>query len=375
MIQVHCLTSLRLPSTPFSLLSRRAVSSFAPAPPHDPAPIRHLLSITDLSRAELQGIVSRAREVKGIVKDGASGNPGHGTLLHKTVAMLFNKRSTRTRVSTESAVAHLSGSSMFLGANDVQLGVNESLYDTTRVLSGMVSCLVVRGGAHSDVEEMSRYAHVPVLNALTDTFHPLQAIADILTIQETVPAAALSESGTSAITSSGDQTTGVGGRQKVKVAWVGDANNVLNDLMLACTKLGYNFAASTPHASPIADEILEQARSYADEDGATVFTTTDPLEAVRDADVIVTDTWISMGQEAEREAKLKAFRGYQVTMDMARKGGAKEGWKFMHCLPRHAEEVSDEVFYSPNSVVFQEAENRKWAMIAALEFFCTQKGL
>jgi ornithine carbamoyltransferase len=251
---------------------------------------------------------------------------------------------------------------MFLGKDDIQLGVNESLYDTAVVISSMVSCIVARVGPHSDIATLAKHSTVPVINALCDTFHPLQAIADFLTIHEAF-----------ASTSAGGASLGIEG---LKIAWVGDANNVLYDMALAATKMGVNVAVATPKGYEMPSdirELIEQARSGVKSPG-NITHTNSPTEAVKDADIIVTDTWVSMGQEAEKLKKMEAFRGFQVTNELAQKGGAKAHWKFMHCLPRHPEEVSDEVFYSDRSLVFPEAENRLWAAIAALEGFVVNKG-
>ncbi|BFZ56139.1 ornithine carbamoyltransferase [Savitreella phatthalungensis] len=324
-------------------ISTPETSPFAP---------RHLLSVADLSAGEVDHIIDRAREIKGVVKHGHTGNPGYGMLSGQSVAMMFSKRSTRTRVSTEAAVAHFGGHAMFLGKDDIQLGVNESLYDTSRVISSMVSCMVARVNAHDDVAGLAKASTVPVINALSDMFHPLQALTDLMTIREAFP-------GRGSPTSS---------KTPLKLAWVGDANNVLYDLMLVCGKAGINVAACTPKTRPVDEDVLHLAREAADISKTVIETLSDPLQAVRDADIIVTDTWISMGQESEKEQKMREFDGYQVSSAMAQSGGAKEDWKFMHCLPRHQEEVTDEVFYSPRSLVFPEAENRKWIMIAVLEF-------
>jgi ornithine carbamoyltransferase len=240
---------------------------------------------------------------------------------------------------------------MFLGKDDIQLGVNESMYDSARVISSMTSCIVARVGSHADIQGLVNASSVPVINALCDTYHPLQAIADMMTIKETF-----------------------GDFKGLKVAWVGDATNVLHDLALACAKLGVNVAAATPKEYPVSDAIVELIKQATTESGSEFVTTSEPLEAVKDADVVVTDTWVSMGQESEKAKRLVEFAGYEVTNDMAIRGGAKDHWKFMHCLPRHPEEVSDEVFYSDRSLVFQEAENRLYAAISALEAFVVNKG-
>jgi ornithine carbamoyltransferase len=322
------------------------------------------LSIADLTEVELSRLVRNAASHKQALKSGTVPESILGSLTGKTVAMTFNKRSTRTRVSTEGAVVAMGGHPMFLGKDDIQLGVNESLHDSAVVISSMVSAIVARVGPHSDVADLARYSSVPVINALSDAFHPLQTIADILTICEAFPSSPAAPGPSLGI-------------QGLKIAWVGDANNVLFDLALGAMKLGMDLAVATPrgYGIPVAMQDLIHEVAVDTEGGGTLSMTNVPEEAIRDADVIVTDTWVSMGQEAEKVQRLKDFEGFQVTLELARRGGAKEGWRFMHCLPRHPEEVSDEVFYSPRSLVFPEAENRLWAAIAALEAFVVNRGI
>jgi ornithine carbamoyltransferase len=319
-----------------------------------------LLSIADLKPAEFTSLVKNASSHKTAIKSGSTPTNLQGALNGKTVAMLFSKRSTRTRISTEGAVVTMGGHPMFLGKDDIQLGMNESLYDSSVVISSMVSCIVARVGPHSDIASLAKHSTVPVVNALCDTYHPMQAIADFLTIHEAFP-------------SSSKPGLGVEG---LKIAWIGDANNVLFDMCIGARKIGVNVAVATPKGYEIPDfmrDIIRQAGEGVEKPGE-VSKTNVPEEAVKNADVLVTDTWISMGQESEKEKKMRAFSGFQVTAELAKRGGAKEGWHFMHCLPRHAEEVSDEVFYSPRSLVFQEAENRLWAAISVLEAFLVNKG-
>ncbi|KAI1939151.1 ornithine carbamoyltransferase [Ophidiomyces ophidiicola] len=329
-------------------------------------PPRHLLSIADLTPAEFATLVRNASSHKQAIKANAMPESLMGALFGKTVAMLFSKRSTRTRVSTEGAVVKMGGHPMFLGKDDIQLGVNESLYDTSVVISSMVSCIVARVGPHSDIANLAKHSSVPVINALCDTFHPMQAIADFVTIHETFATQSTThETHPSSL-----------GLEGLKIAWVGDANNVLFDMAIAATKMGVDVAVATPKGYEMPPSILEmiqQAREGVQSPGKLTQTNV-PEEAVKDADVIVTDTWVSMGQESEQIKRLEAFKGFQVTSDLAKRGGAKEHWKFMHCLPRHAEEVSDEVFYGDRSLVFPEAENRLWAAISALEGFVVRKG-
>lgn len=215
----------------------------------------------------------------------------------------------------------------------------------------MVSCMVARVGPHTDIEVLSRASTVPVINALSDAFHPLQAVTDILTITENFP-----------------------DPNGIKLAWVGDANNVLYDLAIACAKCGINISIATPPSYPFPLDMLQLVSNAAQLSGSSIETTHEPEAAVKGAHIIVTDTWVSMGQEAEKALKLKQFAGFQVSSDLARRGGANKDWRFMHCLPRKQEEVTDEVFYSPRSLVFPEAENRLYAAIAALEAFVVKRG-
>ncbi|ORY64000.1 Aspartate/ornithine carbamoyltransferase [Pseudomassariella vexata] len=323
---------------------------------------RHLMSISDLTRDEFSQLIRNASRRKQQVKDGRLAPDFRGQLSNQTVAMMFSKRSTRTRVSTESAVAMMGGHPMFLGKDDIQLGVNESLHDTSKIISSMTSCMVARVGPHSDVTELAKYSSVPVINALSDDFHPLQTIADFLTIHETVT---FPDRHRDAVIPPG-----------LKIAWIGDANNVLFDLAIACVKMGVTISVATPpgYEIPKAMEALIEAQAKGVESPGKLEQTTVPEQAVKDADILVTDTWISMGQEAETKKRLKDFEGFQITKELARRGGAKPDWLFMHCLPRHPEEVDDEVFYGTRSVVFQEGENRLWAAIAALEAFVVNKG-
>ena len=251
---------------------------------------------------------------------------------------------------------------MFLGKDDIQLGVNESLSDTSRVISSMVPCILARLASHSDVANLAEDSSVPVINCLCDTYHPLQILADFQTMVESLTS-----------NKSGNVAEYLQGR---KVAWVGDANNVLFDMCIGARKMGVDIAVATPKGYEIParmrDIISEGGHSVSN--AGTLTETSVPEEAVKDADFIVTDTWVSMGQEEERPRKMKAFEGFEVTSQLAKRGGAKDDWKFMHCLPRHPEEVSDEVFYSPRSLVFPEAENRLWAAISALEGFVVNNG-
>lgn len=248
---------------------------------------------------------------------------------------------------------------MFLGSGDIQLGVNESLYDTSVVISSMTSGIIARVNGHQDVADMAKWSSVPVINALSDLYHPLQSIADLQTLVEAFH--------------SQPRTAGQGlGLEGLKIAWVGDANNVLFDLAIGCAKLGISVSVATPKGYEIPSFMRDIISGI---NPSTLSETNTPEEAVKNADVLVTDTWVSMGQEEESKKRMAAFSGFQITEELARKGGAKEGWKFMHCLPRHPEEVDDEVFYKEGrSLVFPEAENRLWAAVSALEGFVVNGG-
>lgn len=318
-------------------------------------PPRHLVSIMELSNAEFSALVNKAGQLKSVVK---SGNPeaihkNHDKLLGKLVALLFSKRSTRTRISTEGAAAHFGAQPMFLGKDDIQLGVNESMYDTTRVISSMTSCVFARVNRHQDILDLCKDSSVPIINSLCDKYHPLQAIADILSVKEAF-----------------------GKTEGLKLAWIGDANNVINDLAIAALKVGISVSVLVPESIQFDQSIASAAEELvAESNGKLSFeVVNDPSQALKNANVVVTDTWISMGEEAQKQEKLKQFAGYQITQDMLAKGGVNADWRFMHCLPRHQEEVADDVFYSKNSIVFEEAENRLYAAMAAIEAFVINKG-
>lgn len=299
---------------------------------------RHFISIDELSNEELRGLLALSKQYKATY---AGGKPGPAPLDNKSVSMIFQKRSTRTRVSTETGMSLLGGQSLFLGPSDVQLGVNESMKDTALVLSRFNQLILARVFGHSDILELAEHAQVPVINALSDLHHPLQTLADLMTLEEHF-----------------------GDVKSKTLAWVGDGNNVLHDLMLGSAKLGMNVRIATPTGYEPNQRLLELTHHLANENDATVFSTTDASEAVQGSDVVVTDTWVSMGQEQEYAKRVAEFEGYQVNSDLMAK--ANDGAVFLHCLPRHPEEVTDEVIYSKQSLVFQEAENRMWTVMAVM---------
>ena len=259
----------------------------------------------------------------------------------KTLGMIFEKRSTRTRVSTEAAMAELGGHALFLGKDDIQLGVNESLSDTAKVLGRMVTGVLARVFDHQTVETLAKHSGIPVINALSDRFHPLQGLADILTIEEHL-----------------------GKLEGIKVAWVGDGNNVCHTLMIASIKMGMTMNIATPDDYQPDQDVIDYCKKNESTPNQITYTN-NPIEAVKGANVVVTDTFISMGEEAETLEKLRKFKSFQVNLKMVKE--ADKNFIFMHCLPRHKEDVTDDVIYGEHSVVFDEAENRLHTVAAVLK--------
>lgn len=301
---------------------------------------RDLLSIADLSIEELKFIISTAEQLKQRFYAGERVIP---LLNGKVLAMIFQKPSTRTRVSLEVAMLQLGGFALNLSWNELQLGRGEPIKDTGRVLSRYVDGIAARVYKHDDLVELAKYSDKPVINALSNLEHPLQAIADMMTILEKK-----------------GYLTGL------KMVFVGDgSDNVLHSLLLTAAKLGINLHIATPKGYDPKPEILKLAMEDAQVTGATIEIIRDPIEAVKDADVIYTDVWISMGQESEREKRVKDLSPYQVNTGLVKY--AKKNYIFMHCLPaKRGEEVTDEVIESPNSVVWDQAENRLHAQKAVL---------
>jgi len=307
---------------------------------------RNFISIDELSNQELRGLLDLAKEYKATYgKDSTLDQTKVAKpLTGESIAMIFQKRSTRTRVSTETGAYLLGGHGLFLGPSDIQLGVNESMKDTASVLSRFNSVILARVYGHKDILELSEHATVPVINALSDLHHPLQTLADLMALEDHF---------------------GTDNMRGKTLTWVGDGNNVLHDLMLGCAKLGMNVRIATPKGYECNADILSKTEALAKENGtADVFVTNVADEAVQGTDVIVTDTWVSMGQEDEYEKRVKEFAGYEVNKDLMNR--ANDGAVFLHCLPRHKEEVTDEVFYSDASLVFPEAENRMWTVMAVM---------
>lgn len=314
--------------------------------------VRHLISIKDLTNDELVALVNRAQYFKNIFKsnDSAEFQKNHLKLLGKTVALIFTKRSTRTRISSEGAATFFGAQPMFLGKDDIQLGVNESFYDTTKVVSSMVSCIFARVDKHEDIQNLCKHSSVPIINSLCDEYHPLQAICDMLTIKEKLDYE----------------------NNKLKITWIGDANNVINDMAIAALKLGIDVSIATPPGIEMDPKIVAAAAQITKQNGTSIEYTHDSKKASQGANVLVTDTFVSMGEESAKNDKLKQFEGFQINKELA--GLADPNFKFMHCLPRHHEEVTDDVFYGEHSIVFDEAENRLYAAMAAIDIFVNNKG-
>jgi len=290
---------------------------------------RHLLSLKDYSRDDIEEIFDLAARLK------ADPAAYAGTLAGKTLAMIFQKPSTRTRVSFEVGMSQLGGHALYLGPGDLQLNRGETIADTARVLSRYVSGIMARVFAHQDILDLAKHGSVPVINGLSDLLHPCQILADYFTLRERR-----------------------GRLEGLKVAYVGDGNNVCHELMIGAVKLGMSIEVASPKGYEPNALIVKSATRDAQKARAPVpVVTSDPMAAAAGADVVYTDVWTSMGQEAEAQARVEAFHGYEVTAAMM--AAAAPEAVFMHCLPAHrGEEVSAEVIDGPQSVVFDEAENR-----------------
>ena len=298
--------------------------------------VRHFLTLLDLTPAELNRLIARAIELKSMQKRGAR----HDIFVGKTLGMIFEKSSTRTRVSFEVAMTQFGGASIFLSPRDTQLGRGEPIEDAARVLSRMVDAVMIRTFAHDIVETFAAHSAVPVINALTDDFHPCQLLADIQTFVEHR-----------------------GSIQGKRVVWVGDGNNMCNSYINAARQFDFELVVSCPEGFEPRADLVERERGR-------VSIERDPVKAAEGAHLLVTDVWASMGQEEEQASRERAFADYQVNtalMDRASKDAL-----FMHCLPAHrGEEVSHEIMDDARSVVWDEAENRLHAQKALLEFLLT----
>lgn len=295
--------------------------------------LRHFLTLQDLSKDELQQLLQRAIELKAARRNGTAERPFAG----KVMAMIFEKSSTRTRVSFESGMAQLGGSALFLSPNDTQLGRGESIEDSARVISRMVDIVMIRTFGHVKIQTFAEYSSVPVINALTDDYHPCQLLADMQTYIEHR-----------------------GSIQGKRVVWVGDGNNMCQSYMNAADMLDFQLVIACPEGFEPCAELLGK---FSDR----VSIVRDPVAAISGADLVVTDTWASMGQEEEKQQREEAFTGFQVNEEVM--SLAAEGALFMHCLPAYrGMEISETILESKWSVVWDEAENRLHAQKALIEF-------
>ena len=295
--------------------------------------MQHFLTLSDLDGAELQALIQRAITLKALQRNGTP----HASLPGRVLAMIFEKSSTRTRVSFEAGMAQLGGSALFLSSRDTQLGRGEPLEDTARVISSMVDCVMIRTFDHDTVERFAAHSRVPVINALTDLLHPCQLLADMQTYQE--------------------HRGSIAGHT---VAWIGDGNNMCNSYIEASQQFDFTLRIACPPGHEPNADLLRAA-------GKRCSLLHDPMEAVQNANLLVTDTWISMGQEEEKDRRQATFSGFKVTSEMLAQ--ATPDALFMHCLPAYrGMEVDTEVLEGPQSVVWEEAENRMHAQKALLEF-------
>ncbi len=300
--------------------------------------MKHLISLYDCTTEEIHNILNLAIKLKKDNKNGVA----HHLLKGKSLGMIFTKSSTRTRVSFEVGMYQLGGQSLFLSGSDIQLGRGESIYDTANVLSRYLDAIMIRTFDHQDVLDLAKYGSISIINGLTDYLHPCQILADLQTIYEHK-----------------------GKLEGLKLCYVGDGNNISNSLLHGCTKVGMDISVASPKGYECDAICIEHAKETAKKTGCEVILTSDPTEAAKNADIIVTDTWVSMGQESEKQERIKIFGDYQVDDKLF--SYAKEDAIFMHCLPAYrGYEVTDSVIDGPRSVIFDEAENRLHAQKAVL---------
>ena len=308
---------------------------------------KHLLAIDDVEE-DFEMILRWAIEFKRLWKEGDDVAINFLPLDTLAVGSIYEKPSTRTRVSFEVGINRLGGYPLTLLKNDIQLGKSETVGDTSQVLSRFLGAMTYRCFSHNDVAELAKFADVPVLNALSDKHHPCQAAADLMTILENCSEL-----------------------EGLKVAWVGDGNNVLHDLMLACAMLGIDIHYAIPEGYEPAEDVVERSNELAKKNGSKVMFTNDPVEAVTGADVVYTDVFISMGEEHMKD-KIKSFDGFQVNETLV--SNMNDEWKFMHCLPAHrGDEVTDWVMDHDHSIVFDQAENRMWAQMSLLAYLVSNE--
>lgn len=300
--------------------------------------MKHLLSLYDCTTEEMEKILKLAIKLKAENKAGIE----HHILKGKSLGMIFAKSSTRTRVSFEVGMYQLGGQALYLNNNDIQMGRGESIYDTANVLSRFLDGIMIRTFDQKDVEDLAKYGSISIINGLTDLLHPCQILADLQTVYEHK-----------------------GKLEGINVCYVGDGNNISNSLLYGCTKMSMNISVATPKGYECDALVTERALDIAKKTGSKVLITEDPKEAMKNADVVITDTWVSMGQEAEKKKRIEIFKDYTVTQELF--SLADDDAIFMHCLPAYrGYEVVPEIIDGPHSVIFDEAENRLHAQKAVM---------
>ena len=291
--------------------------------------MRHFLTLKDFTKEEILEIIDIGLEIKNNLKNGIYKKE----LNMQTLGMIFEKSSTRTRISFETGMFELGGHALFLSNRDIHLGRGELVKDTARVISSMCDMVMIRTFEHSMIEEFASFSSVPVINGLTDSYHPIQLLADYMTLVEH------------------------SSEKNMVVAYVGDGNNMTHSWMMLASKLGFELRIATPKGYEVNASILKEAQTLAKSSGAKIITTNDPKVALKDATVVTTDTWTSMGQEDEKEQRIEIFKGFMV--DELLMSEAKDDAKFLHCLPAYRGlEVSEETFEKHSKIIFNEAENR-----------------
>lgn len=307
---------------------------------------KDFLKLSDYQTSEILYLLESAKELKKLQKQGTP----HPCLSGKVLGMIFEKSSTRTRVSFEVGMLQLGGHAIFLSPRDIQLGRGESIHDTAKVLSRYVDALMIRTFSHESIEEFAHYSSVPVINGLTDPHHPVQVMADLLTILEHK-----------------------GKLSGLKLCYIGDGNNnVAHSLIEGAAKVGMHICVASPEGYQPKQEIVAGAIEAAKAAGGSISIVSDPVEAIKDADVVVTDVWTSMGQEEEQQKRMQAFKSFQVNKELC--NYAKSDYIFLHCLPAHrGEEVTADIIDGPHSVVFDEAENRLHAQKSILKALIEKK--
>lgn len=300
--------------------------------------MKDFISLHDITKEQLLDLLSLAEKLKAEQKKGIP----HHLLKGKTLGMIFTKSSTRTRISFEVGMTQLGGYPLFLSSNDIQLGRGETIYDTAKVMERYLDGIMIRTYSHQDVLDLAEYAEIPIINALTDLLHPCQVLADLLTTYEHK-----------------------GKLEGLKIAYIGDGNNMAHSIMYGAAKAGMDCAIATPKKYQCDGSVIENAKSDFKKSGKILTLTDDPTEAINDADVVYTDTWVSMGMESEKEQRIKDFEGFCINNQLMKH--ADKDAIFMHCLPAYrGYEVADEVIDGPQSVIFDEAENRLHAQKAIL---------